>query len=324
MAEAMRKKAAKTDDPADLAQLLTYEAAEARRRQDEGLALAPGAFSSDSERIVFAELSAVALTAGTNISQAKLQVERIARGASLQAATSASAPAAVIVSQTMAAIADSRNAAATAAAAAAGLVPVLEVGPRLDNSAVIGRAVELGRSALAGVAGDSAGNDAIRLAAAQVESDIRASLGLEIRRLELSRASIEMIFVSLYDSAHHRDANAGAEYRVLMKAEIAKAEQDHLYPVPNAYELPRRTSAAETARAKKAVDKSNKRFYGQSSFYGQQQDSCGEPFYNQQSGAFFTPNRRPQPQQQSPSKKKKKTSRGGGGGGGGGGNKPGG
>jgi hypothetical protein len=177
MAEAMRKRAAKTDDPADLAQLLTYEAAEARRRQDEGLALAPGAFSSDSERIVFADLSAVALTAGTNIAQARLQMERIARGAGLQAATSAAAPTAVIVSQSMAAFADSRNAAATAAAAAAGLVPVLEVGPRLDNSAVIGRAVELGRSALAGVAGDSVGHDAIRLAAAQVESDIRASLG---------------------------------------------------------------------------------------------------------------------------------------------------
>jgi hypothetical protein len=100
-----------------------------------------------------------------------------------------------------------------------------------------------------------------------------------------------------------------------------------LYPVPNAYELPRRNTAAETARAKKAVDKSNKRSYGQSSFYGQQQDSCGEPFYNQQSGTFFTPSRRPQPQQQSPPKKKKKSNRGsggGGGGGGGGGNKPGG
>lgn len=93
-----------------------------------------------------------------------------------------------------------------------------------------------------------------------------------------------------------------------------------MYPVPNAYELPRRTSAAETARAKKAVDKSNKRFFGQPPFYGQQQDSCGEPFYNQQSGAFFTPNRRPQPQQQQPLKKKKKIR----GGGGGGGNKPGG
>lgn len=312
-ADAMRKRAATSGLLADQAALLTFEGSEARRRQHGGLGYEPSAFSSDAERAQFNDLAELALMQSQTIAHSQLQSARFEEAASLQAATNVASPTATRVSSTMLDNAVARNAAATAAASTAGGVPVLEVLPRVDNATITARATELARFALAGPPGDSPGNDEIRRAAAQVVEDVRASQGSEIRRQKLCRAFTEMLLVVAYDSAHHRDSIVGFEYRVLMKAEITKAEQDDLYPVPNAFDLPRRTTAAELARsqkvAKTAAAAANKR-----SFFVQQQSNGQQPFFGHQA-APYTPPKNPNNNQGPPKKKSKPRSNRGGGGG---------
>ena len=288
----MRQRAATSGNLADQAALITFEEMESRRRQHNGLGFEPSAFNSESERTQFNDMAELALKQSQTLAYSKLQSVRFEEAASLQAATNAASPTATRVSQAMNENAVARNAAATTAAASAGGVPVLEMVPLVDNGTITARATELARLALAGPSGDSPGNDDIRRAAARVE-DVRAS------------------------QAHHRDPIVGSEYRVLMKAEISKAEQDDLYPVPNAFDLPRRTTAAETARSKKAARttaaSANKRsFLGQQSFYGHQAEHPSTPTKNYNN------------QREPPKKKQKKRGDRGGGSDGRGGHRPGG